>query len=191
MAAADDYLTTLLRAVSFAARAHDGQLRKDNRTPYVAHVFRVCMVARHVFGLDDPRALAAAVLHDTLEDTRTDYDDLLELLGGLGHPVADWVAALSKDTRREEPQREADYLAVLARAPWQVKVCKLADLYDNLLDAQGLSAEQSRRAVRRAHDALAVLRDASFPDEEKVAGQAVHRRALALVEQVLAAVEAG
>ena len=98
---ADTY-GTLLEAVSFAARAHDGQLRKDNRTPYVAHVFRVSLVVRHVFGLDDERALMAALLHDTIEDTRTDCDDLLQFLGGVGHPVADWVVALSKDKRREE-----------------------------------------------------------------------------------------
>ena len=173
MAASDESLTTLLRAVSFAARAHDGQLRKDNRTPYVAHVFRVCMVARHVFGLDDPRALAAAVLHDTLEDTRTDYDDLLELLGGLGHPVADWVAALSKDTRREEPQREADYLAVLARAPWQVKVCKLADMFDNLTDAQHLRAEQRSRTLARSRQYLEALKSGDLPEQARRAWETV------------------
>src|SRR5207249_2547256 len=96
----------------------------------------------------------------------------------------------SKDKRREEPAREADYLAGLARAPWQVKVCKLADLFDNLLDSDNLSAEQTRRAVRKAHDALAVLRDARFPEPERAAGQPVHQRALALVADLLTRVEA-
>src|SRR5438445_8221087 len=86
----------LLEAVSFAARAHQGQLRKDGRTPYVAHVFRVCLVLRHVFGIDDPRALMAAALHDTVEDTATDFDDLKEKYGA---DVATWVSALSKDKR--------------------------------------------------------------------------------------------
>ena len=181
---AEAYLT-LLEAVSFASRAHDGQLRKDHRTPYVAHVFRVCLVVRHVFGLDDDRALLAALLHDTIEDTRTDYDDLLQLLGGVGHPVADWVAALSKDKRREEPEREEDYLATLAAAPWQVKVCKLADIFDNLLDSRQLSDAQLQRSLGRAHDALAVLREATFPDADQPAGPVLHQKALALVTELV------
>src|SRR5262249_47035461 len=124
-------VTPLLDAVAFAARAHRPQLRKDGQTPYVSHVFRVCLVVRHVFGIDDPRVLTAAVLHDTLEDTTTDYDDLREQFGD---EVASWVAALSKDMRRPEDEREKEYTAELARSAWQVQVCKLADVFDNLLD---------------------------------------------------------
>ena len=54
------------------------QLRKDGQTPYAAHPFRVCLVVRHVFGLDDPDFLAAALLHDTIEDTTTDFYDVAE-----------------------------------------------------------------------------------------------------------------
>src|SRR5947207_14097454 len=86
----------LLSAASFAARAHRHQLRKDNQTPYAAHPFRVCLIVRHVFGFDDPKALAAALLHDTIEDTTTDRDDLIEQFGA---EVAEWVAALTKDNR--------------------------------------------------------------------------------------------
>src|SRR5438309_11633272 len=86
----------LLEAVAFAARAHQGQLRKDGTTPYVSHVFRVCLVLRHVFGIDDRQALMAAALHDTLEDTNTDFDDLKD---EFGEEVAAWVSALSKDKR--------------------------------------------------------------------------------------------
>ena len=71
----------LLSAVAFAARAHQHQLRKDNQTPYASHPFRVCLIVRHVFGIDDPEPLTAAVLHDTIEDTPTDYDDLQERFG--------------------------------------------------------------------------------------------------------------
>ena len=47
-------------AAGFAAEKHAGQFRKDSRTPYIAHPFRVAMTVRHVFGVDDPIALAAA-----------------------------------------------------------------------------------------------------------------------------------
>src|SRR5262245_40634751 len=86
----------LLDAVAFAARAHGHQVRKDGQTPYVSHPFRVCFVLRHVFGIEDEQVLTAAVLHDTVEDTTTDCDDLIERFGA---DVARWVAALTKDKR--------------------------------------------------------------------------------------------
>src|SRR5262249_2391245 len=134
----------LLEAVSFAARAHRHQLRKDGQTPYVAHVFRVCLIVRHVFGIDDARVLMAAALHDAIEDPPTDFDDLEE---SFGRPVAEWAAALCKDMRRPEKEREKEYVAHLTAAPWQVKVCKLADVFDNLLDSKHLRPEK-REGVR-------------------------------------------
>src|SRR5438132_913099 len=106
----------LLDAVAFAARAHQGQMRKDGKTPYASHVFRVCLVLRHVFGIDDAHALTAAVLHDTVEDTTTDFDDLAKRFG---EDVAAWVTALSKDKRLPDDKRETEYAARLAAAPWQ------------------------------------------------------------------------
>ena len=136
-----DYL--FLDAISFAARAHQGQLRKDRATPYVAHVLRVGTIVRHVFGLDDPRILTAAFLHDTIEDTTTDFDDLEE---GYGAEIAGWVALLTKDMRLPEAEREKAYLEGLDQAPWQVKAAKLADLLDNLLDSQSLPPDKKGRS---------------------------------------------
>src|SRR5216683_2966745 len=117
----------LLDAVAFAARAHRAQIRKDGQTPYVSHVFRVCLIVRQLFEIADSDVLIAAVLHDTIEDTTTDYDDLAERFGAT---VAGWVATLSKDKRLVEERREEAYVDGLRPAPWQVKVCKLADIYD-------------------------------------------------------------
>jgi guanosine-3',5'-bis(diphosphate) 3'-pyrophosphohydrolase len=150
----------LLDAIAFAARAHHGQMRKDKQTPYVSHVFRVCLVLSEVFGINDQRVLMAAVLHDTLEDTTTDFDDLQERFG---KDVAGWVAALSKDKRLPYEEREAVYCEKLAQAPWQVQVCKLADIYDNLLDMGYLPLEKrldalgkKRRYLEALHENLAV-----------------------------------
>jgi guanosine-3',5'-bis(diphosphate) 3'-pyrophosphohydrolase len=154
-------LAPLFDAVAFAARAHRSQLRKDGQTPYVSHVFRVCLVVRHVFGIDDPRVLTAAVLHDTIEDTTTDYDDLRE---HFGDEVASWVAALSKDTRRIEDEREKEYMAELARSPWPVQVCKLADVFDNLLDSARAAPGQRAKVLRRAHDYLSALKSNLRPE---------------------------
>jgi guanosine-3',5'-bis(diphosphate) 3'-pyrophosphohydrolase len=163
----------LLEAVAFAARAHRGHFRKDGATPYVSHVFRVCLIVRDLFGVDDHRVLQAALLHDTIEDTRQDFDDLAE---AFGTEVAGWVDLLSKDKRKPEPLREQDYLARLGQAPWQVQVCKLADIVDNLLDLASLSEAGQRRARERAN---AVVAEFARRDLAEV------RPALALVRQLL------
>jgi guanosine-3',5'-bis(diphosphate) 3'-pyrophosphohydrolase len=145
----------LLEAVAFAARAHQGQLRKDGRTPYLSHVFRVCLIVRDVFHITDSRALMTAVLHDTVEDTLVDYDELEEKFGA---EVAGWVALLSKDKRLPEAERERAYVERLARAPWQVQACKLADIADNLMDVANLPPERRAHSIARARQYLAALK---------------------------------
>src|SRR5712691_11794908 len=93
----------VLDAAAFAARAHRHHLRKDDETPYVSHVFRVCLIVRDLFGFDDPRMLCAALLHDTVEDTTIDFDDLA---AKFSVEVARWVALLSKDKRLPDVERE-------------------------------------------------------------------------------------
>jgi (p)ppGpp synthase/HD superfamily hydrolase len=146
----------VLRAVAFAARVHQGQLRKDGKTPYVSHVVRVCLVVRNVFGFDDPAMLQTALLHDAIEDTTTDFDDLAEQFSP---EIAAWVAALTKDKRLADDDREAAYLSVLKSAPWQVQICKLADIYDNLLDSAQLDAKRRAAARKRARSYLDGFRD--------------------------------
>ncbi len=168
----------LLEAIAFAARAHQGQLRKDEKTPYASHVFRVCLIVRQVFGIDDVSVLMAAVLHDTVEDTTTDYDDLQKEFGA---EVAGWVADLSKDKRLPDDQREKAYETQLAKAPWQVKVCKLADTLDNLMDSSHMPAEKRQRCIRNAHRYLAALK----PDLPEKA-----RQPWEIVSRLLAEIEA-
>ncbi len=166
-------------AAAFAARAHQHQKRKDGHTPYVSHVFRVCLVVRHTFGFDDPRMLAAALLHDTIEDTATDCDDIIERFG---EEVAAWVAALTKDMRLPHDARERAYAKGLATADWQVKALKLADIYDNLGDCQSFSPRGRRNTANKTRFYLDAIRPGL---SERV------KPALALVEARLADLEAG
>jgi guanosine-3',5'-bis(diphosphate) 3'-pyrophosphohydrolase len=118
-------------AAAFAANAHRNQTRYDKR-PYVSHCFRVAMTIHLVFGFDDPVVLAGALLHDTIEDCDVDYDDILE---AFGQEVADYVAVMTKDMRLEQTIREISYDEQLAQGPWQGRLIKLADVYDNLTDS--------------------------------------------------------
>src|SRR5712671_6096092 len=126
------------QAASFAARAHLNQVRKDGSTPYFSHPARVAMTVAHVFGCEDEVVIAAAFLHDTIEDTQTDYDDIEE---HFGKPVADCVAALTKNMILPESRREKDYYERLRRADWRARLVKLGDAYDNYCDRAHL-AEQ-------------------------------------------------
>ncbi len=133
------------RAASFAARFHGSQMRKDGKTPYIAHPYRVAMMVRHFFGIDDETVLVAALLHDVIEDTTADFDDLL---AEFGDEVAGIVAVLSKDKRKVEPERETEYLQQLAKASWKAKIIKLADAYDNVCDSR--TDEMAAKAVGKA-----------------------------------------
>lgn len=171
----------MLRAIAFAARAHRCQLRKDNQTPYVSHVVRVAFIVRHVFGIADERVIAAAVLHDTIEDTTTDYDAIEEEFGS---EIAGWVALLSKDKRLPDSKREAAYETALADAPWQVQICKLADVFDNLTDATYLSQEQKAQTNERSKSYLKALASADLPDGVRQAWHEVERRRLAVEKEL-------
>ncbi len=136
-------------AAAMAARAHRDQLRKDGATPYVSHPVRVALTVALRFGVSDEAVIAAALLHDVIEDTTIDYDDLA---ARFGTQVADLVAAVSKDPRLPEPERERRYDEQLAKAPWQARLIKLADVYDNLTDAADDTSR--RKLTEKAERAL-------------------------------------
>ena len=163
----------LLEAASLAARAHQGQLRKDQKTPYVAHPMRVCLIVRDLFGFTDPRMLTAALLHDTIEDTTTDFDHVARRHGT---EVAEWVGYLTKDKRLPHDEREAAYVAALQSAPWPVQACKLADVLDNTLDMAGFPPQRQRDHLKNSERYYAALKDAAAPELT---------RPLALVRQVI------
>lgn len=139
----------LENAISYAARAHGGQWRKDQQTPFVAHPMRVMMVVCREFAVTDEIVLSAAVLHDVIEDTTKDYDSIAY---HFGPQVADLVAVLSKDPRLPEEPRETRYDEQLRNGPWQARLIKLADCYDNFHDAidlkmQGRARDKAVRAL--------------------------------------------
>lgn len=167
------------QAASYAARVHNHQYRKDKKTPFVAHPYRVAMVLRDIFGCDDEVAICTALLHDTIEDTRTDFDDINKRFG---RKVADSVACMTKNMLLIESKREVDYDERLANGPWQARIVKLADVYDNGLDlprpgmrrkcihrcerALKLSQNDDRPAFSAARAAVQELLDSLLADDQ-------------------------
>lgn len=162
-------------AAAIAERAHIGQTRHDGFTPYAAHPARVAMTVAAVFGCDDPEALAIAWLHDVIEDSTIDYEDLL---GGFGSAVADGVAALSKNPALPEAARESAYDAGLERADWRAKLVKLADVTDNMADAGDLRPTKRGRLISRAERAIAIAERDDTGRPELIRAAASTRRAL-------------
>jgi guanosine-3',5'-bis(diphosphate) 3'-pyrophosphohydrolase len=110
---------------------------------------RVAITLTRVFSCDDAVALAAALLHDTIEDTTTDYEDIEQRFGP---EVARCVAALTKNMALPEDEREDEYDARLARADWRVRLVKLADVYDNYCDVTSFPDNKQAKQRREAKD---------------------------------------
>ena len=110
-------------------------------------------ILRDEFGVTDLDTLAAGLLHDTIEDTATDYDEVSERFG---KRVADTVATLTKDKRLPEAKRERDYFAQLARAPLPVRLCKIADSLHNVRDSD---ASHRPKAAKKARKLLTIYRN--------------------------------
>jgi guanosine-3',5'-bis(diphosphate) 3'-pyrophosphohydrolase len=136
----------LAAAEEFARWKHQHQFRRDGVTPYVEHPKAVLGILRDEFGVQDVDTLAAGLLHDTIEDTATDYDEVAERFG---KRVADYVAVLTKDKRLPEEKRERTYFAQLARAPLPVRLCKIADSLHNVRDSDAAHRPKAAKKARK------------------------------------------
>ena len=72
-------MTLVTQAVIFAAQAHDGAARKGSEIPYIVHPMEVVAIASTM--TDDPQVLAAAALHDVMEDCGVTFETLSERFG--------------------------------------------------------------------------------------------------------------
>ena len=117
-------------ALIFAAQAHRDQVRKGTNTPYIVHPVGVMLVLLQA-GEDDPELLAAALLHDTLEDAGVTLDTLR---AQFGERVAEIVAGATEPYSREalwetRKQHTVEHLRTAARA---VQLVAAADKLHNL-----------------------------------------------------------
>ena len=142
----------LAAADEFAAWKHRHQFRRDGVTPYINHPRGVMIILRDEFGVSDVDTLAAGLLHDTIEDTATDYDEISERFGTR---VADLVAVLTKDKRLPETKRERDYFAGLSKAPLAARLCKVADSLYNVRDSD---AKHRPKAAKKAEKLLTIYK---------------------------------
>ena len=135
----DPFPPLLVAAVRFAAAAHDGQLRKGSGEPYLTHPLGVMTVLCRSGWGEDAELLAAAALHDVLEDTPATPADLAERFPPR---VCELVAALSERKRDDTGAkiawevRKAEHRARLAGADPATRALALADKLHNLRSLQ-------------------------------------------------------
>lgn len=124
-----------IRAWNFASKVHNGQIVPGTNIPYINHIGLVAMEAMaavvHDTAIESPDLLVlCAILHDTIEDTCTTYEEIAALFGT---DVANGVQALSKSFSL--PSKEAkmkDSLERIRRQPKEIWMVKLADRITNL-----------------------------------------------------------
>lgn len=131
--------TALRQALAFARARHGAQFRRGSPTPYWVHLVRVAMELQG-WGETSPALLQAALLHDTVEDTRTTIG---EIRVGFGAEVADIVDWLTAPSGPDE--LPAYYERLRTSAPYEVRVLKIADRVDNLRSIQALVMRTGER----------------------------------------------
>lgn len=124
-------VNTLIRAAAFAAHKHRDQRRKDaEASPYINHPLAVAALLSEA-GVDDEVVLAAALLHDTIEDTDTTAD---ELRAEFGAEVTSIVLEVTDDKSLPKARRKELQVEHAPHMSDGAKAVKLADKICNLRD---------------------------------------------------------
>lgn len=144
------------KAIRFAANAHRKQKRASGK-PYISHPVEVAKIVKQFKTSHNIDALiAAAYLHDTIEDTDATYEDLVKLFGGL---IADIVQELTSDEGGAEYKQKGktQYLKdkMVNMTDWAL-VVKLADRLHNVseLDKGGKGDEWGRKYKKQTQSIM-------------------------------------
>ncbi len=155
--AAKEKIGLITDAFSVAFEAHKGQLRHSGE-PFISHPLSVASIVSRL-GLDEV-SIAAALLHDTVEDTHVSLE---EIQGSFGVEVAKLVDSLTKLDRLNFDSREAQQAATMRKmliamaTDWRVLVIKLADRLHNMETIGALPQWKQQRIARETLDIYAPL----------------------------------
>ena len=145
-------MNVLDQAILFAMKAHEGMTRKGSGSPYILHPLETAAIAGTM--TDDPEILAAAALHDTVEDTPVTIE---EIRAAFGERVAALVASETEDKRADRPPeetwqiRKAESLALLRAAGPDTKILWLSDKLSNMRSFYRLWQKEGDALWNRFH----------------------------------------
>lgn len=125
-------LVLIFKALEFASIKHRDQRRKDvEASPYINHPIALAKVLCVEGGVTDVNAICGAILHDTIEDTETTYDELKAIFG---ETIANIVDEVTDDKSLGKDERKRLQIEHAAHASHSAKLVKLADKISNLRD---------------------------------------------------------
>jgi GTP diphosphokinase / guanosine-3',5'-bis(diphosphate) 3'-diphosphatase len=125
-------VATILAAAAFAADRHRDQRRKgEDASPYINHPIAVANVLANEAGITDPVTLAAALLHDTIEDTKTTAD---ELNAAFGSEITGVVVEVTDDKNLEKADRKRLQIEHAGSLSRRAQLVKFADKICNVRD---------------------------------------------------------
>jgi len=128
-----------LQALDFAAHKHSKQRRKDPaKTPYINHPIAVANILLSEAGITDESVLIAALLHDTVEDTDTTFEEIAQRFGTA---VRDIVAEVTDDKTLAKAVRKQQQIDHASGLSDRAKLVKLADKTANFRDIVGATPE--------------------------------------------------
>ena len=149
--------TLLYKAYCYAAKAHEGQTRKDG-SPYITHPLAVANIVADL--KLDTDALCAALLHDCIEDTKSTHEDISR---EFSPTIADLVEGVTKLTRinyvsMEEKQMENLRKMLMAMSKdIRVMLVKLCDRLHNMRTMQYQTPEKQREKSRETLEIYAPI----------------------------------
>lgn len=131
-----DQLSLLVRATAFAAHKHKDQRRKDEASsPYINHPVSLADVLVHEGRVHDVNTIAAALLHDTIEDTETTAEEVEAQFGVTIRSIVEEVTddkSLGRIACKQMQIDRAPFLSTQARAVKLAdKICNLRDVVVN------------------------------------------------------------
>jgi len=150
-------VAVIRRAYEVAAVAHEGQKRRTG-DPYIVHPIAVAQILA-TYGLDTA-TLAAALLHDVVEDTDISLEDLERDFGGEVALLVDGVTKLDRikfSSREEQQAATIRKMAVAMARDIRVLLIKLADRTHNMRTLDPLPEEKRRRVASETLDVYAPL----------------------------------
>lgn len=152
----------IAKAASYAARAHKNQLRKDGVTPYFYHCSMVAYLVQKYFPDCEQEMVAAAYLHDTIEDCETTVEEIRKEFGDI---VAGYVVGLTNVfTKKNYPnlnrkERKSAECQRLKNLSTPVKCIKLADRLANIIDLTSLEKGFQDKFVSETRELLDAIGD--------------------------------
>jgi len=143
-------MTLIEKARALATVAHEGQVRKVDKSPYIDHPRAVAQIVQDAGGSEI--AVAAAYVHDVLEDTAVTEE---QLRAELGDEVVHTVRALTEDKSLAWEERKQKYCDVVRNAPRDAQLVSLADKIHNarcVIEGHGLLGEAVWSEFNRGKD---------------------------------------